>query len=441
MGGRNIRKKKIFPVDTLQFRTAHAVRKIKRSKEEKGGEQAVSNVQHLVEHIDAVQVLGGLAQTVSHGFFSGAEHHTRIVVLLVGLVVTIGVSDLSLQVFTVFGFVSADTVPVGPLGVGINVHLDDTGFNGVLDIFDGRSRTSVENKEHGLVFVASELFLHVSLGVVENDGLEINVSRGVDTVDVSEGSGASEGSTFDLAQLFVSVHDFFGLSVKTRRVDISVINTVFFSSSDTQFEFEQDVHLGEFFHVFLANGNVFFQRFFGKIKHVRRKEGFSVLFKVFLVGGNKTVHPWQPSLLAMVSVQNDGHTVKFGDLTHVKGSGDGSSNGGLIVGVVSGLSGNELTTSLGESDHDGSSVLGGGFHTGVDGVGSNNVDSGNGVSLGLGISQKIDKSSSSDNTRLDGSRKLGESLQIDIASKIPNKIWCRNRNREKDRRRRAQSQI
>lgn len=367
---------------------------------------------NLVEHVDAVQVLGGLDQTVSHGDFSFTQRHTRIVVLLVGLIITIGVSNLSLEVVMVLGFISTDTIPEGPLGVGINVHLDNTGFNGITNVFDRGTRTSVENKEHGLIIIGSDLFLDVFLGVVKDDRLEFDISRGVNSVDISERSGASEGGVGDTAQLFVGVHDFFGLSVETSRVDVGVINTIFFSSGDTEFEFKKTVDLGHAFHVLLADGNVFFQGFLGKIQHVGREEGFSVLFKVFFVGGEKTVNPRQPGLLAVISVEDNRDVVQFGDLTDVKGSGNASSNGGSIVSVVGGFSGNELTSSLGESDHDGSSVLGSGFHTGIDGVGSDDVDSWDGISLGLGIVQKINQSGSSDNTRLDGSRKLGEGLKM-----------------------------
>ena len=60
-----------------------------------------------------------------------------------------------------------------------------------------------------------------------------------------------------------------------------------------------------------------------------------------------------------------------------------------VVGVVGGLSGNELTATLGEGDHDGSSVLFSGFHAGVDGVGSDNVDSWDGKSVLLGVVKKV----------------------------------------------------
>jgi hypothetical protein len=112
----------------------------------------------------------------------------------------------------------------------------------------------------------------------------------------------------------------------------------------------------------------------------------------------------------MVGVKNDGDVVKLGDLTDVLGSSDAPSNAGGVVGVVGGLSGNELTSSLGESDHDGASVNLGGLHAGIDRVGSNNIDSRDSETRRLGVVEKVNKSLSGYNTSIDRGRKLGESL-------------------------------
>ena len=366
----------------------------------------------LVEDIGAQQVVGGLDKTGSHGFLTGTEGHTGIVVLLVGLVVTFGVSDLLLKVRAVLGFVIADTFPESPLGVGVNVHLDDTGFNGVTDVFNRRSRTTVEDKVHGLGVISSKLFLNVLLGVVEDFRLQVNISRSVDTVHVSERGSASEPGVGDLAELLVGVEDFFGLGVKTRRVDVGVVNTIFLTSGDTEFKLEEKIDLGHAFHVLLADANVFFEGFLGKVKHVRGEERFAGFREVLLAGFNESVEPGQPGLLAMVGVKHNGDTVKVGDLANVLGSGDASGDGGRVVLVRKGLSGNELSTSLGESHHDGTSVLHSGFHTGVDGVGTNNIDTRDGIALFLGGSKEVRKGLSRNDTRLDRSRKLFEGLWV-----------------------------
>jgi len=109
-------------------------------------------------------------------------------------------------------------------------------------------------------------------------------------------------------------------------------------------------------------------------------------------------------------MQNNRDSVKLGNLVNVLGSGNASSDGGLIVIVGKRLSSNKLASSLGKSDHDGTSVFGGGLHTGVDGVSSNNVDSWDGEPLLLGVLKKINEGLSRDDTRLDGSGELGKGL-------------------------------
>ncbi|VEU38259.1 unnamed protein product [Pseudo-nitzschia multistriata] len=237
-------------------------------------------------------------------------------------------------------------------------------------------------------------------------------SPSVNSVDVSEGSGTGEGSVLDLGELFVGVPNFLRLGVKTGSVNIGVIDTIFLSSGNTEFEFKKDVQLGELFHVVLADADVLFEGFLGKIEHVGGEKRLSVLLVELLVFGDQTVHPWQPSLLAVVGVEDDRNSVKFSDFVDVLGGSDGSSNGGLVVGVVGGLSGDEVTTSLREGNHDGASILLGGFHAGIDGRTSNNVYSWDGESFLLGVVEKVNKSLSGDNTRLDRGRELGESLRV-----------------------------
>ena len=113
----------------------------------------------------------------------------------------------------------------------------------------------------------------------------------------------------------------------------------------------------------------------------------------------------------MISVEDDRDSVKGSNFVDVLGGSNASGDGSLVIGVISGLSGDEETTSLGEGDDDRSSVLLGGFHAGVDGGSSNNVDSRDGESNFLSVVEKVDKSLSGDNTRLDGSRQLRESLK------------------------------
>lgn len=317
----------------------------------------------------------------------------------------------------VFSLVGADTIPESPLSIGINVHLDDTGCDGILDVFNRRPRSTVEDEEHGLVSLVLKLLGDVLLRVVKDYRLQVNVSRGVDTVNISERSSTSEGGIGDLGKLLVSIPNLFRLGVKTGRVDIGVVNTVLFSTSDTELEFEKDVNLGEFLHVFLADCDVLFEGLFGKIKHMGREEWCTGFLVVLLVGSKNSVHPGQPGFLTVVGVKDDRDSVKSSNFMNVLGGSNDSGEAGRVISVVCGLSGNELTSSLGESHHNGPLVLFSGLHTGIDGVGSDNIDSWDGETSFLRGIEKINKSLTSDNTRLDGSWQLFECLGFESKKK------------------------
>merc|ERR1719230_394904 len=68
-----------------------------------------------LDHVDAVEVLHGLAEARGHRLLARAQRHARVVVLLVGLGLALGVANLALQVVAVLGLVLADAVPERPL--------------------------------------------------------------------------------------------------------------------------------------------------------------------------------------------------------------------------------------------------------------------------------------------------------------------------------------
>ena len=70
-----------------------------------------------LKHVDAVEVLGGLHQALGHERLAAAQGHARVVVLLVGLLVAVGVADLALQVRAELALVRADAIPEGPAKV------------------------------------------------------------------------------------------------------------------------------------------------------------------------------------------------------------------------------------------------------------------------------------------------------------------------------------
>ena len=76
-------------------------------------------------------------RALDHRLLSSPDPDPGIVVLLVGLVFTLGVADLTLEVSLVLLVEEPEAVPVGPLGVGVDVHLDDAVLDGGLDLLLG----------------------------------------------------------------------------------------------------------------------------------------------------------------------------------------------------------------------------------------------------------------------------------------------------------------
>lgn len=86
-----------------------------------------------------------LPNSLRQGLFTLPNPNSGVVLLLVGLVGSFGVTDLRHEVVLFGEDKVSDTGQVGELSVGIDVHLDDTVDDGSLDFLLGRSRSTVED--------------------------------------------------------------------------------------------------------------------------------------------------------------------------------------------------------------------------------------------------------------------------------------------------------
>lgn len=94
----------------------------------------------------------------------------------------------------------------------------------------------MEDEEDGLVLLGASLLLDVGLVTREQLGVQTDVTGLVDTVDVTETSGNGEVRA-DGREGVVDGQDVFGLSVERVVVDVFVVDTVFLTTSDTDFLF------------------------------------------------------------------------------------------------------------------------------------------------------------------------------------------------------------
>ena len=313
------------------------------------------------------------ANALAHGLLRLASPDPGIIKLLVGLVGSSGVTNLLLQKVVLLLLEGAKTVPVGPLSVGVDVHLDNAGLDGGLDLLVGGSGSSVHDEVDGLVIFASNLLLCVGLVLEKPLGAEHDISGLVDAVDVAKGGSDREHGS-DLGQSLVHGVDLLGAGVKLLGVDVLVVDAILLATSDADLHLEPDLHGGHALEVLDANGNVLLVGLLAEVEHVGGEEGLAVLGVELLVGLEHAVEPGEELLGAVVGMEDDGDAVVLGDGTDVHGEGDGAGHGG--VRLLDGLADHEGAPSVGDLDHDGTVVLLGGLEAGVDARGRGAVDGG-----------------------------------------------------------------
>jgi len=341
-----------------------------------------------LQNVNVSEIRAGLLDTGDHGLLGLTNPDTGIVVLLVGLVGTIGVADLTLEVGLLALVKVLDALPVSPLGIGINVHLDNTKVDSGLDIVLGRSRSSVEDEPNGLIRLELQLLLNVSLVLSEKLGVELDVTRGIHSVNVSKGSRDGE-QIGNLAESVVDIENILGLGVKRSIVDLRVVNTILLTSSDTNLHLEVAVDLGHAVEVFDANLNVLLLAVLREIEHVGREKRFTVLGKVFLISSQHTIEPRKELLGAVIRVNNDGDTVGLGNGANMVGASNGSENGGLLVLVGDTLSSVVSSTTVGELDDNGGLCVTGSLESSIHGAGGSAVDGGDGETMLGGIGKDL----------------------------------------------------
>src|SRR5690349_939941 len=107
--------------------------------------------------------------------------------------------------------------------------------------------------------------------LAEKLGVELDVTRGIDTVDITE-SGGNREEIGDLGKGVVDIENVLGLGVERSVVDLRVIDTVLLASSNTDLHLEMAVDLGHALKVLDADLDVLLLGVLGEIEHVRGEE-------------------------------------------------------------------------------------------------------------------------------------------------------------------------
>ena len=113
----------------------------------------------------------------------------------------------------------------------------------------------MEDKEEGL-FLSVELALGIDLMLVEELGMETNVSGLVDTVDIAKRRSNGEVGA-DLREGRVNVPNVFRLCVEARVVDAGVVYAILFAAGDADLHLEPETKGSHALEVLDASGDVF----------------------------------------------------------------------------------------------------------------------------------------------------------------------------------------
>ncbi|EDZ70946.1 hypothetical protein AWRI1631_111650 [Saccharomyces cerevisiae AWRI1631] len=104
-----------------------------------------------------------------------------------------------------------------------------------MEFLDSRTGTTVEDQEQWLFFLATNLFSGVLLVFSQDFWSQSDVTS-VQTVTVTESS--SNGEVWrDWVQSLVDVVNLFWLGVQVFLVSVFVVNTIFFTTGNTDFHF------------------------------------------------------------------------------------------------------------------------------------------------------------------------------------------------------------
>mmetsp|Transcript_18783 Transcript_18783/g.45365 ORF Transcript_18783/g.45365 Transcript_18783/m.45365 type:complete len:251 (-) Transcript_18783:844-1596(-) len=237
-----------------QLLNIHGAGVIIKKVEEKGKKKQISNTRSKEDPSIAMQARMHTTNR-ENTEQKKKRFQTYIVVLLVRLVFTLGVSNLALEIIMVLCLEVLDTLPVTPLRISIDVHLDDTVSQRSLDVRDVTATSTVEDERDG-EFVGrcdrTQLGADVLLCVVQDLRFELDITRLVDTVDVTECSRDGEHVRY-LAEFLVRLVDFFRLRIQVLNGTVGIVHTVFFATGDTQFHLKQQPDLIHTLKVVLAN--------------------------------------------------------------------------------------------------------------------------------------------------------------------------------------------
>src|SRR5690606_13905476 len=175
----------------------------------------------------------------------------------------------------------------------------------------------------------TKFFADISLGILENLRRKSDITRLVYTVYVTEGGGDGKFRA-DGRQYFIRMSNIFRLCVERGAVDAGIVPAVLFATGATQFDLQCHPQFAHALEILRAQLDVFLQRFFRQIDHVRAEQRFAGLCKMRFAGIQQTVDPRQQIFSSVIRVKNYRYTISTGNRMDVMCSRYGAQNRTLM---------------------------------------------------------------------------------------------------------------
>lgn len=247
----------------------------------------------------------------------------------------------------------------------VKVDLHDSMSDGRPELLDTRARSAMEHEEDRLGVLILKLLGHKLLVFAEEVGLELDISRLVDTVDITEASGDAEVGR-DRAERLVDVPDVLGLRVEGVVVNVLVVDTILLAAGDANLHLEPLLPWRSTCEVLGSGLDVVVDALLRKIDHVAAEQRDAVFLEEGLIRVHHTIQPRKQLLGAVVGMQNDGDAVGRGNGTDEVSRSNGAGDGCLLVLVRDALASEEGRATVGYLEDDRGASISGTFQGGVD---------------------------------------------------------------------------
>ena len=280
----------------------------------------------------------------------------------------------------VLAHVENDGLGESVLGVGVDVHLNNAVGDSLTDVAKVGTGTTVEYETH----VVAVLLLNNGLTVAKDGGLELNSTRLVYAVYVTEGSSKHE--------LAYAVKGLVGLKhVSGRGVELlsgsaAGVNAVFLTTYNTDLDLENDTELSALCKELLGELKVLSHGKGGSVKHVGVEQGaFALSDALLALGKEGTKEAVNLVSLAVVGVQSNEYVVLLSEAMYSLSENDGADGG-----ILHGSAGSELATAQRNLDDAVRLSLSKSLEGAVDDLDGGHVDGRIGIALLLGRVKHLD---------------------------------------------------